>query len=249
MLKKSFVAIAFVLGSFCLPVLYGQEGSGNLHISQMQNELENLMRRVDRDGDAGNGLETVGSPYVDPEFKMAVIQKGDLNIPGVYARYNAAKDELEMKIEAGAPESETYLMNRSAEMSCRIGSEHYVFSDYILDGVKKQGYLVAVVEDGYYRLFKKQTVYYREGKVAQNSLVGDVPNKFVQEEEWLLSVDGGTPETVKLKKKQLLEAMPQDHAKVARELLKEMDYNPGREADLAAFFSRLNTGIAADTAQ
>lgn len=237
MLKTRCLSLFIISGLFFVNTSFGQN-SGALHISQMQNELGSLMRDVDRDNGAGNGLETVGSPYLDEAFKKMEIRTAGQDVSGAYGRYNAFADRIEIKMEEG--DDEVYVMTKAPEVSCFLGGQHFVYKDYRVDSGSQEGYLLALLEEGVYQLFKRSYVYYREGKVVADPLKGNVPNKYVQQESFLIGVNGSVPEEFKMKKRDVLALLSADHQQLAKELLKKDDYNLKRENEVVDFFRQLN---------
>ena len=240
--KLKFVLCLIATSGFL--AVSAQNPGGGADLFQMQRELGNIFRQVDNDRDYDNGLKVIGSPYVQRDFSEAVIVQKEVRIPGVYARYDALKGRLEMKIEKDASDEETYIVKADSGIKCIILDDEYLYKSYIFEGEESAGYVVALVSEGYYNLYLHQHAYFKEGRVSDDPLKGDVPNKFVQEEHLLLGQEGGLPEEVKMKEKHLLKVMNDDHKAMARGILREKGFSLNDAQELALFFKELNQRIS-----
>lgn len=228
--KILVVVILFVFGSGCL---FAQDIS-------LRTYMEEIMR--EENGKSDNGLETVGSPFLDPSFgKMEVIANGQANSEAL-GRYNAFADRIELKMEPG--DAAVYVMTKSPEVSCVLGDRQFVYVGFLTDEGQQTGYLQMLDQEGVYRVFKRYYVYYREGKVVADPLKADVPNKYVIQEQMFVGVDGAPPVEVKMRKKDVFAQVSDRHKKLADMVLKEGGYNLKREKDLVEFFKHLNRRLA-----
>ncbi|THD69921.1 hypothetical protein E7Z59_06240 [Robertkochia marina] len=230
---------------FLLPVqnISCQTPGTTADLFQLSEELGNLIRQVDHENAVDNDLKVAGSRYADDRFKESVLYLGGKEIPGVYARFDALNGVMEIKINISDSENEVYVVKKDPEIRCKIGDDLYVYSEYSSDEGRQNGYLLALVTDGDYRLFKKQWVYFREGRDSGDPLKGSVPNRFILKEEVLVGVNRELPKLVKMRRNKVLEMLPEQEVAAARSFLSEKGYDLKEEAELVTFFQALNAGF------
>lgn len=127
-----------------------------------------------------------GSAYENKEFVSGSIFKNEQilasNIP---LRYNAFRDEIEVKSDLSAPDASAKVMARNPEIYVKIFNKMIVFSGN-KQGVDRPGYFVILAEGEKVDLYKKIKKEFIEGSVAMSSLTRDIPPTYKEKEIYYL---------------------------------------------------------------
>jgi len=116
-----------------------------------------------------------GSPYENADFVKGNIYKdGGLLANGVAVRYNAVRDEIEIKKEVDDHNRTGKVMVKSPDLYVKILNKVFVFVNK-KEGIDKPGYFMVLHEGTDYNLYKKVKKEYIEGAESMNSLTRDIP--------------------------------------------------------------------------
>ncbi len=127
-----------------------------------------------------------GSPYESKEFMVGKIMKdGKILANNVALRYNAMKDEMEVKYKLEDHNRTGRVMVKSSDIYAKILNKTFVYVGN-QEGLDSAGYFVVVYEGENYNLFKKITKEWIEGAEAMTSLTRDIPAMYKEKEFYYL---------------------------------------------------------------
>lgn len=121
-----------------------------------------------------------GTPYMKQNFAPAKIN--DFKKTHLI-RFNAAQDEMEVKINGKDISILSKLEKYHVKLVDGTGLE-YMNLNYNDNEAIKNGFFIPIkAETGNVKLFRKQIIRFTVGKVAQTSLEQDVPSKFTSQND------------------------------------------------------------------
>jgi hypothetical protein len=158
-----------------------------------------------------------GSPYfISTFFPGKVYLKDQLANDEFQLRYNAFKDEIE--VDKG---SFVEILLKNEDISAIIGPSKYIYKKAI---EKRNGlyqhYFRVLHENTNSSLLLKESVTFKEAKIAKNSQTMSFPAKYVQYEEYHF-IDGRSKLAMPLNKKSILEATPTDQKAAMKKFIKQ----------------------------
>lgn len=121
-----------------------------------------------------NGYEYTGSPYEDKAFQNGnVYRNGELVASNVALRYNALRDEIEIKKSINTSNYDAKVLLQDPEVYVKIMNRSFV---YIAPKSEKDvgGYFEVLLEGSTMSLYRKMTKEYVEGKKSINSMAADI---------------------------------------------------------------------------
>lgn len=122
-----------------------------------------------------------GSPYENEDFASGNVYKnGSLLANGVAVRYNAVRDEMEIKEKLDDHNRTGKVMVKSPEVYVKILNKVFVFVNKN-EGIDKPGYFMVLHEGANYDLYKKVRKEYIEGAESMNSLTRDIPAMYKEQ--------------------------------------------------------------------
>lgn len=123
----------------------------------------------------------------------------------IFVRYNAFKDEIEMSQSESDP-NEVFILIKSKDVIPTFNGKTYNYLAHRLDDSRASiGYLNIVFEGEEYILFSKKRKIFMDGVKARTSFEKDFPPRFIDTEDYLISFNNGTPVTIKLSKKGIID--------------------------------------------
>lgn len=131
-----------------------------------------------------NAGRVTGSPYENELFVLGSIMKdGKALSSNVALRYNAMRDEIEVKGSIAAHNETARVLKRQPEIYVKILNKLFVFvsSD---NGIR--GYFTSLSEGEKFHLYKKTKKEYEEGMTSVSSLTRDVPAGYKDKEAYYL---------------------------------------------------------------
>lgn len=179
-----------------------------------------------------NERDFSGSSYENEEFVNGYVFKdGKILATNVALRYNAKRDEIEVKKSVDSGNESARVLIKSNDIYIKILNKVFVYSP-VMPGIDKAGYFMAMHEGEKYSLFKKITKEYIEGREAVNSITRDTPPAFKEVETFYLvdKSDGSFIQFPKSRKGKL-KLFP-DHKKELKEFVKENKLNINRDYNL-----------------
>lgn len=173
-----------------------------------------------------------GSHYANDNFVRGTVYKGQKPVAAnVGIRYNAYRDEMEIKENLNQPDISAKVMLKSPDIYVRIANEVFVYLPLDTTGMKS-GYFQVYFEGTKFELYKKITKDFLEGFESANSYTRDVPAVYKQKENFFLHVkDTGVFMELPSSKRKKLDAFG-SLKKQVKNYTKDEDLNINREKDL-----------------
>lgn len=208
---------------------------------KFRNGLNDLMHK--KHISSLENLEDIkGSQYFNKEFVLGKIFTEDNKISNNFAlRYNAYKDEIEIKTDTGIE----YIFQDN-KISCLIDSEKYIYSSYVSNNKSvKQTYLIELFKGNELILFKRKVKKYKEAKKATTTLTSSFPAKFVDiVEYYFLYKNEKNALFIKQKNKSLLNSINPDYKRELKEFINNNKFNVNKEKDLIVFFKKYDSIVS-----
>ncbi|MAN58548.1 MAG: hypothetical protein CMC08_01780 [Flavobacteriaceae bacterium] len=136
-----------------------------------------------------------GSPYADPIFQKGnVFKNGKLLASNVGLRYNALRDEMELK-QINSSDMQTKVLVRAEDIYVRIGNDTFVFLPNTGED-NIGGYFMVLHEGSKMNVYKKLKKEFIEGKKSINTMTRDVPPSYKDDEVLFVSYADGSLEEV-----------------------------------------------------
>lgn len=191
-----------------------------------------------------NGLPTVGSIYINEEFKPCKVYYKD-EFQGEYLyRHNAFNDEIEIRSTNLTDKMVSSLLIvknlwlEDTSTNKRMGVMTFQNPDQSL----RNGYLYPIVDQGMYQLYYKNQVKYTEGAQAANSFVRPTPNRFTHFKRYFLKIqDKEIAFPLDKSKSSILKQLPKELRDKAKDFMKENKISMKSEEDLAKLITFLNS--------
>lgn len=127
-----------------------------------------------------------GSPYENQDFMSGNVYKdGKLLANGVALRYNAVRDEIEIKKMVTDHNRTGKVMIKSPDIYAKILNKVFVFVNK-KEGLEKPGYFMVLHEGDKVDLYKKVKKEYIEGAESMTSLTRDIPAMYKEQIEYYM---------------------------------------------------------------
>lgn len=127
-----------------------------------------------------------GSAYENDEFVSGIIYKnGTVLANNVGLRYNAFRDEMEVKMNLSAPDASAKVMIKHPDIYVKMLNKLFVFSP-TREGMSRPRYFMVLTEGERADLYKKINKEYIEGSEAMTSLTRDIPTTYKEKESYFL---------------------------------------------------------------
>ncbi|MEM7187337.1 MAG: hypothetical protein AAF466_11825, partial [Bacteroidota bacterium] len=127
-----------------------------------------------------------GSAYENEEFVNGYVFKdGKILASNVALRYNAKRDEVEVKPTISSPDANARVMVKNSDIYIKILNKAFVYSPK-QEGIEKAGYFIVLHEGDHYALYKKISKKFYEGKESVNSITRDTPPSYRNVETYFL---------------------------------------------------------------
>ena len=134
---------------------------------------------------ANQGSST-GSVYENKDFVNGyVFENGKILASNVALRYNAQRDEIEVKSSLKTSSSSAKVLVKNDDIYIKIMNKIFVYAP-LAEGIDKAGYFIVLQEGDNYSLYKKISKEFVEGKEAFNSMTRDTPSAFKTKEKYYL---------------------------------------------------------------
>lgn len=133
-----------------------------------------------------NAINITGSAYENEAFVLGNVYKNEKIIASnVALRYNALRDEFEVKKDLAAPITDAKVMTRNPNIYVKINNKLFIYADPN-DGVRRPGYYLVLFEGENVDLYKKISKEFVEGMAATTSLTRDIPSSYKEKEGYFL---------------------------------------------------------------
>lgn len=131
-----------------------------------------------------NSGRITGSPYENESFMLGSIMKdGKALASNVALRYNAMRDEIEVKNSIDAHNRTARVLKQQPEIYVKILNKLYVFAS---NDTGNNGYFMVLTEGEKFHLYKKIQKEFVEGMTSVSSLTRDVPAGYKNKEVYYL---------------------------------------------------------------
>jgi hypothetical protein len=195
---------------------FGNNPASENFYSQMRDKLANMgiEQKIELS-------DIEGSIYLEDEFVLGTIFFNNDEESKMYMRYNAFNDEFEIK-KSKLENEVTLALLKDSEISCAMKNNKFTYAAFLDDrDVKSYGYLKMVYSTGDYKLFERNKKLFKEGKKAKTSHAVSFPHRFVDEIDYYISIENGTPVNVGRSKKELVDLFRTEHQKEIKQFLKK----------------------------
>lgn len=176
-----------------------------------------------------------GIPYPNgKQFDQVVIQGYSKNVQTL--RYNAYDDEMEFQ-----EKTDTYFTNKEEGLKIEFPSLKKVYKtlNYSIDGRAKFGYLVLLVENPKYSLYKREKVELLKGEKSPNAYGKDANDYYAKEKDIYLIENNKQLVKFPKNKKEFLEDFKLDKSNFEN-FVKENKINFSKEESLVKLVDYLN---------
>ena len=122
--------------------------------------------------------QITGSAYENDNFAMGKVYKnGQVVATNVALRYNALRDEFEVKPNLDTPDASAKVMMRHPDIYVKILNKVFVYADP-KNNEDRPGYYLVLFEGDNADLYKKISKEFIEGMEATTSLTRDIPSSY-----------------------------------------------------------------------
>jgi len=181
-----------------------------------------------------------GSIYLQEDFTLGTLYDEGVSFKKIYLRFDAYNDEVQLKHIKESDKIESLIKNQS--LSCTIDGEKYRYLEFVdIDGFKRKGYLIALMEGGNYSFYVRKIKIFKEGKQAKTSLQSSFPHRFQDKTEFYITSQGESPMQFKATKKEVIEMFGKKNKASVKSYLKNNRIDLKREGDLIGLVKFVNT--------
>jgi len=182
-----------------------------------------------------------GSAYENEDFVSGyVFKNGKTLASNVALRYNAKRDEIEVKRKINSSNESARVLVKNDDIYIKILKKVFVYSP-VREGIDKAGYFMVLHDGTNFSLYKKLTKKFLEGREAINSITRDTPPAFQDKEVYYLvnKVNGSFTAFPKSKKGKL--KVFDSNKKEIKAFVKENRLNIKKDYDLAKLVKYYDT--------
>ncbi|MEZ4777789.1 MAG: hypothetical protein R2786_00200 [Flavobacteriaceae bacterium] len=188
-----------------------------------------------------NAINITGSAYENDAFVLGnVFRNEKLIATNVALRYNALRDEFEVKPDLTTPDTAAKIMMRNPEIYVKINSKVFIYADP-KDGMSRPGYFLVLFEGENADLFKKISREFVEGMAATTSLTRDIPSTYKEKEGYFLFDKKTNSFKEFLNSKSAKFALFNEKKKELKNYSKNENLNINRESSLIKLVEYYNT--------
>lgn len=181
-----------------------------------------------------------GSPYLDGnEFSKGYMVKDGKSIPNIDLRYNAYKDNIEIRIS----EDKIYATNPNNENDFIIKGRLFTRVNYVNNDQPTEGYMECLSCTGEVRLYKRHYKKFEEAKQARTGYDKSTPPRFISREDYYLMLPGmENAEELERSNKKIQDQFG-SLSKEMTQLIKQEKLKLNKEEDLIRFIEFYNKAI------
>ncbi len=188
-----------------------------------------------------NESDFSGSSYENEDFVNGyVFRDGKTLASNIALRYNAKRDEIEVKNSVNTSNENAKVLVKSEDIYIKILNKVFVYTP-VKEGIDKAGYFIVIQEGDNYSLYKKITKEFIEGREAVNSITRDTPPAFKNKIVYYLvhKSDGSFFEFPKSRKGKL--KVFTQHKKEIKDFVKSNKLNINKDYALAKLVKYYDT--------
>jgi len=181
-----------------------------------------------------------GTPYGDKAFQLGYVYRdGVLLASNVGLRYNALRDEFEIKKSVNTSNYAAKVLRQSADIYVKILNKLYVYMPKVTE--EDQGGYFEVIYDGEsLSLYKKIRKQYIEGKKAINSIAADILPMYKEKEALYLVNNANEFSELPGSRNGKINSFP-EHKKLIKQHIRENKLNINKVYDLIKLLTYYNT--------
>jgi hypothetical protein len=216
-------------------------GIGNSTMA-MSSVVTTSIRSIKPDAIRPSFANITGSAYLQDMFIPTKLYYGNEFMKNIYYRYNAYNEEIEVKQSPGMNKGEIGALNKDKKISILVDNDKMGFKTFVTAEKKTlNGYLIALLNDKDYDLYKRIHIIYSPGRVSTNSFVKAVPNRFTKFTEYYFQKEGvNRIDEIPPNNRQFLKLLDGTTKGDMKTFLKDNKLNVKDEADLIEVFKYLN---------
>ncbi|MGY8916599.1 MAG: hypothetical protein ACKVJF_16135, partial [Flavobacteriales bacterium] len=183
-----------------------------------------------------------GSPYLNESFSSCKLYANNEQIGSFFYRYNAYRDEIELKESLSNPQISSLVQNKQFRII--DGSNIYTYNTIVSKkNEHSQGHLNLLEDGEFFSLYRKDFVTFKKGAPAANSMVKATPDKFTNfMEYYYVDKNSGDEQAYFLDNnlKNFVNSQKKEKKEKIKTILKEQKLNTKKEEDLIKLFKLLN---------
>lgn len=251
MVMKKFI-LCFAISIMAYPAL-AQQGAGAMNMESFagQGQMGNLFAEMRKKKDIVSDLPTVGSVYIDEEFRPCKIYYNTEFVGDFFYRHNAFNDEIEIKDSSSPYDNDISSLVALRQLRLIDTKERSELSLHVYQTKEenlRNGYLYELSSGPKYNLYFKNNVKYTQGTHPVTSLTRPTPNKFSHFVEYYLKRNGEeTAQSLGKSRGDFLRVVDADIREQVREYLKEEKIDLKDTQDLIRLFDYMNDLVSADS--
>ncbi len=249
-MKKLFLLFAASILSY--PVL-AQQGAGAMNMESFagQGQMGNLFAEMRKKKDIVSDLPTVGSVYIDEEFRPCKIYYNTEFVGDFFYRHNSFNDEIEIKDTSSPYDNDISSLVALRQLRLIDSKDRTELSLHVYQTKEdnlRNGYLYELSTGPKYNLYFKNNVKYTQGTHPVTSLTRPTPNKFSHFVEYYLKRNGEeTAQSLGKSRGDFLKVVDADIREQVKEYLKEEKIDLKDTQDLIRLFDYMNDLVSADS--
>jgi hypothetical protein len=125
--------------------------------------------------------DVLGSPYGEEIFQPGIIyENGEAAVQDYFLRYNAYENDIEVKKQMQAPDSDIFILTKASNIFAKIGSYIYVFNEV------ENAYYHVLFMGKNFKLYKQLNKRLYPAKMAKTSFEKDHLAEFKDRPEYFL---------------------------------------------------------------
>ena len=215
--------------------LFGSAQGGSPMLNLVMMDLRNTQKAKDLGA-------IIGTPYSTESFVKSTLYYDEESQGEFYVRYNALNSIIEIK-KSSLPEEVAKRLYADKSIKIKYLNKELRFTTYINKKKEtKNGYLSLIVDGKFYKLYHRLAVKFSEGKEAANSMVADIPSRFIHFEEFYYQkVDVDRIDYLPPTKGKFIKQFDKSLRERLKIFIKEQNFNLDHEEDLIKIFEFVNS--------
>ena len=231
-MKKTSLITCLLLTSFFFTLSFSQEVSNNQEADKFISNKSISLPKV--------AAGYLGSPYANKEFQRGSVYKnGKVLASNVAIRYNAKRDEIEIKSGLNTSNYQAKVLSRSPEIYVKVLNKLYVYSPANSEK-ENGGYFLVMHEGEKLSIYKKLKKEFIEGKKSINTITRDVPPTYKDKEHIFFVDKSGTFIDVPKSRNGRLKVF-ETHKKELKQYVRDYKLNLGKDYDLLKLVKYYNS--------
>ncbi len=125
--------------------------------------------------------DIIGTPYCDEIFYQGIVfEKNSSTIKDLFFRYNAYKDNIEVKKKLSDADSKIFILKKDPNILVKLNNEYLKFDEKI------NGYYQILFIGNNYKLYKKSYKIYFKPRTAKSSFEKDILATYKDKSKYFL---------------------------------------------------------------